>query len=144
MRREHFTFVESESDLVNRKAFCQICEETSGRLNKLVPKYTNGVLDDKFKQCSYCGKLYPIYDVKFFAEYEPKGVPVRNRLDSTTKVVTASNLRIKNKHRPRTNNNDLVIPRLAGKEDKELKSLLKDRPGTINYISDDNDDSIED
>jgi hypothetical protein len=88
-RREPVTFVESETD-VERKVFCRVCEETTGHLNRLVPRFVNGLQDDKFKVCSFCGELYPIFDIKFFTEYEPKGYIADNPFESGTKVSVAN------------------------------------------------------
>jgi hypothetical protein len=63
-RREPFTFIDFHSNDEPRKAFCRICEELTGRLNKLVPRLVDGIEDDRFKICSYCGEIYPIYDIK--------------------------------------------------------------------------------
>ena len=38
-RREPFAFIDFHSNDEPRKAFCRICEETTGRSNRLVPRY---------------------------------------------------------------------------------------------------------
>ncbi|HXV87920.1 MAG TPA: hypothetical protein VD710_02380 [Nitrososphaeraceae archaeon] len=144
MRREPFTFIENSRVDQLRKAYCSLCEEQTGRLNKLVPRFVDGIKDEKFRQCCYCGKLYPIYDLKYFTEYEPKAVPTKNPFESTTKVVTISKKRRKNKHELKSIDNNIEITKLAGKEDKELEGMMENRPGIINYINDDNDDMTKD
>jgi hypothetical protein len=139
IRREPFTFIEETSE--SKKAFCTKCKDLTGKLNRLVPRYIDGIQDDNFIICSYCGELYPLHDVEYFAEFEPKANPT-NQFDSSTKVVTISKKRRKNKNELKVIENYVEIPKLAGEEDKELESMLKDRPGIINYIHD--DDMIED
>lgn len=141
VRRESFTFVDIDPDTASRKAYCQRCEDFTGKLQKLVPRYNNGVLDDKFKQCSYCGELYPIYDVKYYAEYEPKGVPITNPFDTATKVVAIKQKRTKkaDKHL-RAVDNDQDIPDFAGKPDQELINM-QNEGAIINSISDSNDEN---
>jgi hypothetical protein len=130
-RREPFTFIDFHSNS-ERKAFCRICEETTGRLNRLLPRYINDILDDKFKVCSYCGELYPIYDIKFVPEYEPKARISENPFESGAKVSVVNKKRtIRNKE-----TNDENIPNLAGREDTELKTMLRDRPGILNNLND--------
>ena len=70
-------------------------EETTGRLNRLVPRYVNNILDDKFKVCSYCGELYAIYDVKFVSKYEPKARLNENPFESGTQVSMINKRRAK-------------------------------------------------
>jgi hypothetical protein len=133
-RRPAFTFIESEKE-GPKKAYCRKCEELTGRLNKLVPRFINGIRDDKFRICSYCGEVYPIYDVKYFTEYEPKGFISENPFESGTKVSV-----VNNKRTSRITNKVLEpfdIPKLAGKEDTELASMLKDRPSILLNLSDD-------
>jgi hypothetical protein len=94
-RREPFEFIDFHSNDEPRKAFCRICEETTGRLNRLVPRYVNNILDDKFKVCSYCGELYAIYDVKFVSEYEPKARLNENPFEYGTQVSMINKRRVK-------------------------------------------------
>ena len=136
-RRSAFTFVESEEE-DPKKAYCRNCEELTGRLNKLVPRLVNGVEDDKFRICSYCGEVYPIYDVKYFTEYEPKGYISDNPFESGTKVVAVNTHRNikKQRHGLRPIDNEIDVPKFAGKEDTELKTILRDRPGILINLND--------
>jgi hypothetical protein len=135
-RRPAFTFVGSEKE-DPKKAYCRNCEELTGRLNKLVPRLVNGVEDDKFRICSYCGEIYPIYDVKYFTEYEPKGYISDNPFDSGTRVLTVNNKRkSKSKFDKNGHLEEIEIPKIAGKEDKELECMLKDRPGILLNLND--------
>ena len=140
MRRDPFTFVETSPEDESRKAFCRRCEEYTGKLQKLVPRYVDGIVDDKFKVCSYCGEIYPIYDVKLFTEYEPKATTVENPFDTANKVEAISTKRkYKQKKRTRGLDNDQEIPDFAGKEDVFLKDL-QDEGAIIRSIHDSNDE----
>ena len=135
-RRETFTFVEDSREEESRKAYCRLCEDFTGKLNKLVPRYVDGILDDKFKVCGYCGEIYPIYDVKLFTEYEPKAQTVENTFDSGTRVDSIDRKRkYKQKKRVRGLDNDQEIPDFAGKEDAFLKDL-QDEGAIIHSIDD--------
>ena len=129
-----FTFIESEKE-DPKKAYCRKCEELTGRLNKLVPRFFNGIRDDKFRICSYCGEVYPIYDVKYFTEYEPKGFISENPFESGTKVSVVNNKR-KSKFDRNGYIEEIEIPKKEGKEDKELECMLKDRPGILLNLND--------
>lgn len=140
MRRDSFTFVETSPEDESRKAYCRLCEDFTGKLNKLVPRYVDGILDDKFKICSYCGEIYPIYDVKLFTEYEPKAQAVRNPFESGTKVEAIDRKRkYRQKKRVRAVDNDQDIPDFAGKEDTFLKDM-QDEGAIINSIEDSYDE----
>jgi hypothetical protein len=127
----------------SRKSYCRLCEEFTGKLNRLVPRYVDGILDDKFKICCYCGEVYPLYDVKLEMEYEAKAQAVENPFESGTKVVAIERKRKykQEKHSRAIDNDNYAniddIPKFGHKEDKELKGMLKDRVGIINYINDD-------
>ena len=95
IRRIRIGFIDFHSNDEPRKAVCRICEETTGRLNRLVPRYVNNILDDKFKVCSYCGELYATYDVKFVSEYEPKARLNENPFESGTQVSMINKRRVK-------------------------------------------------
>ena len=139
-RRETFTFVESSPEEESRKAYCRLCEDFTGKLNKLVPRYVDGIVDDKFKICSYCGEIYPIYDVKLFTEYEPKAQTVENPFDSGTRVDAIDRKRkYKQKKHVRGLDNDAEIPDFAGKEDTFLKDL-QDEGAIIHSIDDSYDE----
>ena len=142
-RSENFTFVDLHNDEDDsRKSFCRKCQDLTGKLQKLVPRIVNGVIDADFKICSYCAEIYPIYDVKLEMEFEPKAVTVENPFESGTKVVAIERKRkYKQKKYGRPVDNDNYakiadIPNFGHKEDKELKSMLSDRVGIINYIND--------
>lgn len=120
-RRPNFVFVDTPSEELTTKAFCTRCETYTQKLNRLVPRYIDGVEDEKFRECSYCGELYPIYDVKYFAEYEPKAVPTKNPFDSSNKVETLQSRRlVRDKKKIRNVDNDQEIPDFAGKKDEFL------------------------
>lgn len=139
-RREPFTFIDFHSNDEPRKAFCRICEELTGRLNKLVPRLVDGIEDDKFKICSYCGEIYPIYDVKYASEYEPKGYISDNPFECGAKVSVVNRTRA-NRSKHRSVYDEIEIPKLAGKPEVELESMLKDR---TSILLDLNDDDIRD
>lgn len=138
MRSENYTFVDTGSEIDTKKAYCRKCEENTGQFNKLVPRFVNGVQDDKFKVCSFCGELYPIFDVKFFTEYEPKGYISDNPFDSGNKVVVQSRKRTaRHQHRNRPlPNEDIEIPKFAGKKDEFLEKVVKSEGAIINSIVD--------
>lgn len=136
-RSDSVSFVEPNFEST-RKAYCAKCEDIAGQFNKLVPRFVNGIKDDKFKVCSYCGELYPIYDVKFFTEYEPKGYISDNPFDSGSKVSVKS-VKRKVKHQYRNDplpNEDIEIPKLAGRKDEFLERLVKEEGAVINSIQD--------
>jgi hypothetical protein len=137
MRRESFTFVDTSPEDESRKAFCERCEDISGKLNKLVPRIVEGITDDKFRICCYCGEVYPIHDMKLITEYEPKAVSVNNPYESSIKVgIIQKKRKARDRKHTRSIDNDMEIPDLAGREDKDLKAMLKDRVRIINYIDD--------
>jgi hypothetical protein len=137
-RSEPFTFVDLHNEENSKKSYCRLCEDYAGKLQKLVPRLIDGVVDDRFKVCCYCGEVYPIYDIKLVSEYEPKATTVENPFQSGTQVSTVSKKRGgKRKQKGRDIANDQDVPPLAGKPDRELESMLKDRSGIINYINDD-------
>lgn len=127
-RSETNTFVDVTDIEDPKKAYCRICEEMSGQFNKLVPRYINNIKDDKFKVCSFCGELYPIYDVKFFTEYEPKGYISDNPFDSGSKVgIKSAKRTARRQHRNRPLvNEDVEIPKFAGRKDEFLEQKLKE------------------
>jgi hypothetical protein len=142
MRSEPTTFIDlhNDNEKESRKSNCRKCLDLTGKLQKLVPRYVDGIVDDKFKICSYCGEIYPIYEIKLEMEYEPKAVTVRNPFDSGTRVDAVDRKRkYKQKKHGRDSDNYIEIediPKFGHREDKELKSMLKDRVGIINYITD--------
>ena len=138
MRSDSVSFVDYPQEHETRKAYCRKCEDIGGQFNKLVPRIVNGIKDDKFKVCSYCGELYPIYDVKFFTEYEPKGYISDNPFDSGSRVgvkSTRRNARHQHRNRPLPNE-DVEIPKFAGRKDIELEKMVKEEGAIINSIQD--------
>lgn len=141
-RSGHVSFLDPDREDIKR-AYCQKCEDIAGQFNKLVPRIVNGVLDNKFKLCSYCGEVYPIFDVKFEPEYEPKGYISDNPFDTGAKVAVKDAKRrsrklYKNKPLP---NEDVEIPKFAGKKDEFLEEKLKE--GAIVHSIDDSWDYDE-
>lgn len=142
-RSDSVSFIETHDGVDPKKAYCRICEEATGQFNKLVPRFKNGVQDEKFKQCSFCGELYPIYDVKFHTEYEPKGYISDNPFDSGSKVGIKSTKRkarrqYRNKPLP---NEDVEIPKFAGRKDEFLERAIQE--GAIVHSIDDSWDYSE-
>lgn len=138
MRSGNVTFVDTSDELENRKAYCEKCEDIAGQFNRLVPRFVNGVQDDKFKICSYCGTLYPIHDIKLFTEYEPKGYISDNPFDSGSKISVQSKRRQSRKlHRNKPlPNEDIEIPKFAGKKDVFLEDMVLKEGAIINKIHD--------
>jgi len=138
LRRPNYTFVEGDS-IGEAKANCRICEETEGRIERLVPRYVDGILDDKFKICGYCGEIYPMYDIKLITEYEPKATLTNydNPFASGTQVEMANKMRNTREKIPIRDFDNLPvdIPKLAGKEDDLLVQKLKEG-AIIKSISD--------
>lgn len=136
-RSDSVTFVEPNFES-SRKQFCPKCEDIGGQFNKLVPRFVNGIKDDKFKICSYCGELYPIMDVRYFTEYEPKGYISDNPFDSGTRIsVKSTRRKARHEHRDRPlPNEDLEIPKFAGRKDEFLERLTKEEGAVINSIQD--------
>lgn len=138
-RSDSVSFVENLTEIDLKKAYCPKCEDEKSMSNQLVPRLDeNGIADDKFKICSYCRKIYPIFDVKYFTEYQPKGFISDNPYDSGTKVTAMGEKRI-NKSNKKEGIEPIEIPKLAGKPDTELENMLsgKDRPVVLNYLNDD-------
>jgi len=136
-RSDTVSFVES-GEKQERRAYCRLCEDLAGQFNKLVPRYINGIRDDKFKVCSYCGELYPIYDVKYFTEYEPKGYISNNPFDSGSRIaVKDQRRRVRKQHRNNPlPNEDIEIPKFAGKKDVDLERMVKEEGAILNSIVD--------
>lgn len=137
-RSESVSFIEVTDNTETKKAYCQKCEDIAGQFNKLVPRFINGVKDDKFKVCSYCGELYPIYDVKWATEYEPKGYISDNPFDSGSKVGVKSRKRTaRQQHRNRPlPNEDVEIPKFAGKKDEFLEKKVMEEGAVVHSIVD--------
>lgn len=137
-RSDSVSFVEVNDGEDKKKAYCRKCEDISGQFNKLVPRFINGIKDDKFKICSYCGEMYPIYDVKFFTEYEPKGYISDNPFDSGSKVgikSTKRRARLQHRNRPLPNE-DVEIPKFAGRKDEFLEKKILEEGAVIHSITD--------
>lgn len=142
-RRSHFSFVKPEKE--TRKAFCQKCEEIRGVENRLVPRILDdNSVDDKFKECSYCGDIVPIYDVMLLTEYEPKAQVTDNPFESGTKVTTPiHNRQIKKQvSRIKGFDNDFEPTDFAGKPDELLVDAIE-RGSIILSNSDSNEDDEE-
>jgi len=140
-RSEPYNFVDLHNDNDDEsKSFCRKCNDFNGHLNKLVPRLIDGLPDEHFVICSYCAEIYPKYDIALEMVYEPKAQTVENPFESGTKVVAIERKRkYKQKKHGRYSDNYVDIediPNFGHKEDKELKGILKDRIGIINYIND--------
>ena len=138
-RSDSVTFIDtSDSIHESKKAYCPKCEDIAGQFNKLVPRIVNGIRDDKFKVCSYCGELFPIFDVKYFTEYEPKGHISDNPFDSGSRVGIKSarrQVRHLKRNRPLVNE-DVEIPKFAGRKDEFLEKKVMEEGAIINSIQD--------
>ena len=126
-RTDHVSFVET-NEINLRKAYCEKCEEKDGIFNKLVPRVKDGLIDEKFRICSFCGAEYPIFDVKFTPEYEPKGYISDNPFDTGAKVGIKDDRRkarklYRNKPLP---NEDVEIPKFAGRKDKLIEDAIQE------------------
>ena len=137
-RSESVTFVRDEKQKDTKKAYCQTCLDKDGKLNRLVPRLENGIESDKWKICSYCSELVPIYDVKYHTDYEAKGFISDNPHNSSgTRVIAMRNKRT-NKANKVEGIEKIQIDKLGGKEDIELQEMLssKSRPTILLTISD--------
>jgi len=138
MRSGTVSFVDIPAEMSTAKQYCPLCEETMNQYNKLVPRYVDGIKDDKFKVCGYCGELYPIHDVKYFTEYEPKGYIPDNPFDSGAKVEIQSRRRkVRKQHRNNPlPNEDVEIPKFAGQKDTFLEKKVMEEGAIITSIVD--------
>ena len=135
-RSGNVTFI--EKDLDDKKiSYCRLCEERTGQLQKLVPRLTSdGLKDDKFKLCPFCGDIVPIFEAKIEPQYVPKGHIPSNPYESGTKVVASRNRRtIRNAH---SDLEPIEIPKFGKQEDTELEAILKkdSRPAILNMLED--------
>jgi len=142
-RRSHFTFIKPEKE--SRKAFCQKCLDYRGVENRLIPRVLDdGIIDDKFKECSYCGDVVPIYDIMLLTEYEPKAMVTDNPFESGTKVISPiHNRQIKKQvSRVKGYDNDVEITDFAGKPDEILENAVKEGAIVLS-VADSNEDDEE-
>lgn len=139
-RRGTVAFVDSEGD--SKKPICPGCEEKGfdSRANMVPYINVEGLRDDNFRRCSTCGDIVPIHELKYeseledFVDVETANKPAVFEVAEKRRTFERS---VGNNNWPADD-----IPKLArGREDKDLENMLRDRPGIITYL---NDDDIQD
>ena len=98
--------------------------------------------DNDFMICPRCGKIYSVKnELKFKSQIEPF---TNLNEDREVRIFTPKSSRRRKIGESFNHKNNEEIPKLVGKEDTDLKALLRDRAGTINYINAENDEGDDD
>jgi hypothetical protein len=141
LRRKQHSFIDFSKE--NKKTpICSNCNEYFGLEEKLVPRYITNDLGDNAKDndfmiCPRCGKIYSVKnELKFKSQIEPF---TNLNEDREVRIFTPKSSRRRKIGESFNHKNNEEIPKLAGKEDTDLKALLRDRAGTINYINTENE-----
>ena len=119
-------------------AYCPDCSEFRNKLHKLGPLI---ILDpskplppdyDDFKQCGWCYKKVPIYDVRYEGRLGVEGIePVRNPFDSTTRSEGIIKKGLKNRIKDITKRRE----KADYSKDKEVMNEVKDGAIITGYYS---------
>jgi len=137
-RRGTVGFVDYEN---SKKPICIKCEEEGfdSRANMVPYIMDDGRPDPAFLRCRTCGAVFPIRELKYESELEDMiNVEEANKPTRFVGLDSRRGFQMNvDSYQPDE------IPNLGNKPDKELESLLKDRPGIVTYIIDGNNEEEE-
>ena len=113
--------LEDDEDQKNSIAFCRLCERFGIRA-VLGPRQNYEERDaDKWRECTFCRRIYPIYEIKHEGKLVGLIEPEVNPFKSTGDIVGLDNKNWDKRARKRQQ----IKERIKNERDPEIRALLK-------------------
>ena len=121
-------------------AFCRLCERF-GRRSPLGPRLDYNERDaDKWRQCTFCRRIFPIYEIKHEGKLVGLIEPEENPFKSTGEVIGLDN-KVFDRQAKRKKE---IQDRIKNEKDPEIRALLIQGFDVTFYDGAMNDDKQED
>ena len=119
--KDRVGILQDDEDQKDSLAFCRLCERFGIRA-VLGPRQNYAERDaDKWRECTFCRRIYPIYEIKHEGKLVGLIEPEVNPFKSTGDVVGLDNKNWDKRARKRQQ----IKERIKNERDPEIRALLK-------------------